>query len=574
MRARAADAAARAGLDLGYLTVGLVTAILGFCVWVTMVTVTLSLLVFVVGLPLFLLSALVFRWTVELDRRNAALALGRPLRGSYRDHGGEGFFPRLASTARDPQTWKDLAWLVLHSGIGFAFGLVALIVVGGILALLTMPVWFWAVSGGPDVGNWHVDTLGKALLCTVAALPLSALGALLLRGMALGESWLARLLLEGMAGANGPAGVRAASFDGATATASGQSADGAVAVHGTPAASMAPPRPQVPLAAHAAISATLAAVVTGVWAAAGGGYFWPAWVWLGLAIPLGLHAGLGEALRLERERRAFAIQAVISIVLVGTVIVVWALAGFGTFWPVWTILAVVAGFALHGLAALLWRRVFPDARERELSERVDELTRTRRGALDVQAAELRRIERDLHDGAQARLVSLSMQLGRAEADLADRPEAAALVRQARADAGAAIAELRDLSRGIAPPVLVDRGLPAAVEALGRRAAIPVGVAVEVDRRPPPAVETAAYFVVAESLTNVAKHAPESEARVAIVLDEAELRLAVADDGPGGADPAGGGLRGLRQRVEALDGTLLVQSPAGRGTTIEVAIPCA
>jgi signal transduction histidine kinase len=556
MRARLVDAGARAGLDLGYLGVGLVTAVLGFCVWVTMVTVTLSLLVFIVGLPLFLVSALAFRWTAELDRRNAALVLGRPLRGSYRDHGGEGFFQRLASTARDPQTWKDLAWLVLHSGIGFALGLAALIMVGCLAALLTMPLWSWAVAGGPDIGNWHVDTLGKALLCTAAALPLSVFGALLLRAMALGESWLARLLLDG---GDEDAVAAAAEWGGATA-----------ATAPPPALS----RPQAPLAAHAAVSVTLAAVVTGVWAAAGGGYFWPAWVWLGLAIPLGLHAGLGEALRLERERRALAIQVVVSAVLVGTVVVIWALAGFGTFWPVWTILAVVVGFALHGLAALLWRRVFPDARERELSERVDELTRTRRGALDVQAAELRRIERDLHDGAQARLVSLSMQLGRAEADLADRPEAAALVRQARADAGAAIAELRDLSRGIAPPVLVDRGLPAAVEALGRRAAIPVAVAVEVERRPPPAVETAAYFVVAESLTNVAKHAPESEARVTIVLDETELRVAVSDDGPGGADSAGGGLRGLRQRVEALDGALRVQSPAGRGTTIEVAIPCA
>src|SRR6185437_6108344 len=118
----------------------------------------------------------------------------------------------------------------------------------------------------------------------------------------------------------------------------------------------------------------------------------------------------------------------------------------------------------------------------DLSARVDELTRTRRGALDAQAAELRRIERDLHDGAQARLVALSMQLGRAEERLDDHPEAAALVRNARIEAGNAIAELRDLARGIAPPVLADRGLGAALEALGRRAAMPVGVDVELDGR--------------------------------------------------------------------------------------------
>ncbi|HVY97161.1 MAG TPA: histidine kinase, partial [Solirubrobacterales bacterium] len=334
------------------------------------------------------------------------------------------------------------------------------------------------------------------------------------------------------------------------------------------------PKPEVPLAAHAAVSATLAAIVLAIWAATGGGYFWPAWVWLGLAIPLGLHGGLREALRAAPEQRPLAVQAVLSALLVAVAVAVWALAGAGTFWPIWVLLGVAVGFALHGLAALMWRRVFPDRRARELSERVDVLTRTRRGAIDVQEAELRRIERDLHDGAQARLVALSMQLGRAEADLADRPEAAALVRQARADAGAAIAELRDLSRGIAPPVLVDRGLVAAVEALGRRSAVPVAVEAEVDRRPPPAVETAAYFVVAESLTNVAKHAPDGEARVRLTLGESALSVEVSDDGPGGADAAGSGLRGLRQRVEALDGTMRVQSPAGGGTRIEVEIPCA
>ena len=145
--------------------------------------------------------------------------------------------------------------------------------------------------------------------------------------------------------------------------------------------------------------------------------------------------------------------------------------------------------------------------------RVDELTRTRSGALDVQASELRRIERDLHDGAQARLVALSMQLGRAEERLADHPESAALVRQAREEATAAIAELRDLARGIAPPVLADRGLVAA----GRVARQPLDRESsrwpgELDRRPPPVVETAAYFVVAESLTNVVKHAPGAAAR--------------------------------------------------------------
>ena len=143
----------------------------------------------------------------------------------------------------------------------------------------------------------------------------------------------------------------------------------------------------------------------------------------------------------------------------------------------------VAALGLHALSTGCGGLLHP-ARERELTERVDVLTRTRRGALDVQAAELRRIERDLHDGAQARLVALSMQLGRAEERLEDHPEAAELVRKARVEAGSAINELRDLARGIAPPVLADRGLPAAVEALGERRALPGhGRARELDRRP-------------------------------------------------------------------------------------------
>jgi len=228
---------------------------------------------------------------------------------------------------------------------------------------------------------------------------------------------------------------------------------------------------------------------------------------------------------------------------------------------------------VHAMILGLLDRLNPGPREQALVERVDELARTRRGALDVQAAELRRIERDLHDGAQARLVALTMQLGRAEEKLEDQPELADMVRRARSEASTAIAELRDLARGIAPPVLADRGLVAAVEALGRRAAIPVTVDAIVTRRPPPVVETAAYFVVAESLTNVAKHAPGAAAHVTLVQHDSKLLVDVTDDGPGGANPDGGGLSGLRGRVEALDGALRIASPAGRGTRIQAELPC-
>ena len=232
------------------------------------------------------------------------------------------------------------------------------------------------------------------------------------------------------------------------------------------------------------------------------------------------------------------------------------------------------GTALAIRALVLYGDRLPWVDRKALVQRVDVLTRTRQGALDVQAAELRRIERDLHDGAQARLVALSMQLGRAEERLADQPEVAALVRAAREDAGLAIAELRDLARGIAPPILADRGLKAAIEALARRSAIGVTIDADPDRRPLPVVETAAYFVVAEALTNVAKHAGGAAAHVRVTLDgDDTLVLEIADEGPGGADPAGSGLTGLRSRVEALDGTLSVTSPPGGGTTVRAELPC-
>jgi signal transduction histidine kinase len=246
-------------------------------------------------------------------------------------------------------------------------------------------------------------------------------------------------------------------------------------------------------------------------------------------------------------------------------VLIWLITARGHFWPIWNIL----GFAVP--SGIIWLVRLPAARS--LQVRVDELTRTRSGALDVQAAELRRIERDLHDGAQARLVALSMQLGRAEERLSDRPETAALVRRAREEATAAIAELRDLARGISPPMLADRGLEAAVGSLADRAGAEVSVDASLPHRPPPVVETAAYFVVAEALTNAAKHAPNAGIRVTISAEADELEIVVADNGPGGADPDGGGLTGLRQRVEALDGSLEVSSPVGEGTTIHATLPC-
>jgi signal transduction histidine kinase len=244
-------------------------------------------------------------------------------------------------------------------------------------------------------------------------------------------------------------------------------------------------------------------------------------------------------------------------------------SGISPEWPLWCMAALLGA----GLLVALIAQLAGQPRAQVLSERVNELSRTRRGALDVQATELRRIERDIHDGAQVRLVALSMKLGRAEERYRDDPETAALLREAREDATAAIRELRELARGIAPPVLADRGLEAAVQSLAQRSGADVTVSGRLQRRPLPAVETAAYFVVAESLTNAAKHAPG--ARVEIRLDErgGDLFVEITDFGPGGADPAGGGLTGLRQRVEALDGALHLTSRAGVGTQVEAVMSC-
>jgi signal transduction histidine kinase len=208
------------------------------------------------------------------------------------------------------------------------------------------------------------------------------------------------------------------------------------------------------------------------------------------------------------------------------------------------------------------------------TQRIAELETTRAGAVDQQEAELRRIERDLHDGAQARLVALGMSIGMAEQKLATDPAAAQLLlADARLGAHEALEELRDLARGIHPPVLADRGLEAAISALAGRSPLRVNLAVDLPERPAPPVETAAYYVVAESLANTGKHAAAEQVDIAVHRDGEMIVVEVVDDGAGGADPGGNGLRGLARRVAALDGTLTVTSPKGGPTTIKAVMPC-
>ncbi|BBC35829.1 Histidine kinase [Streptomyces graminofaciens] len=209
-----------------------------------------------------------------------------------------------------------------------------------------------------------------------------------------------------------------------------------------------------------------------------------------------------------------------------------------------------------------------------LGARVVELESDRGVVIDTAAADLRRIERDLHDGAQARLVALAVDLGMAKEKLAEDPRAAArMVDSAHGEVKTALQELRDLARGIHPAVLTDRGLDAALSAVASRCAVPVVVDVELPARPVPAIEGIAYFTVSELLQNVSKHAGASRATVDVWKVEGRLMLQVMDDGVGGADVSGGsGLAGLAGRIGAVDGILVVDSPVGGPTRVTAELP--
>ncbi len=219
----------------------------------------------------------------------------------------------------------------------------------------------------------------------------------------------------------------------------------------------------------------------------------------------------------------------------------------------------------------------------DLEQRVQELTETRAELVDHSAAELRRLERDLHDGAQARLVALSMSLGMADQALAENPEAARrLVEDARATTSAALSDLRSVVRGIHPPVLADRGLGGAVQALALDMAVPVDVAIDLPGRPPAPVEAAVYFAVAECLANVGKHSGAAHAWVRLRFGDGVLRAVVGDDGGGGArvghgagaNGSGTGMRGVSRRLGAFDGTMDLSSPTGGPTVVTLEVSCA
>ena len=253
----------------------------------------------------------------------------------------------------------------------------------------------------------------------------------------------------------------------------------------------------------------------------------------------------------------------------------------GGFW--WWLLLALSGPLLIGWwcvtpalvrgRAVAERNILGFARVEQLERRVEEVSESRAETLDHSAAEVRRIERDLHDGAQARIASVGMNVGLAEKLMRTDPEAAAgLLREARETTVDALEDLRSVVRGIHPPALADRGLAGGLEALALPIPLPITVTVAAPSLPPP-VESAAYFAVAECLANTVKHADATRAWLRVRHDGEVLHLVVGDDGRGGADPAGSGLAGVAKRLAAFDGTMVVDSPEGGPTVVTMEVPC-
>ncbi|NUP48326.1 MAG: sensor histidine kinase [Catenulispora sp.] len=300
---------------------------------------------------------------------------------------------------------------------------------------------------------------------------------------------------------------------------------------------------------------------------------WRDLLWLLVNVPVGAALGL-----LPVTLIGWAVLGVLSVpglALTGDPFWPFAL-GFGV--PALA-LAPFAGPALLRAQALVARSLLAPS---DASERISALTETREAATDDAEAELRRIERDLHDGAQARLAAVGLSLGMAEDLVREHPEQAiALLAEARQHSGAALAELRSLVRGIHPPVLAERGLEDALRALAYASPLPVEVRYEMAERLPAPRETALYFAVAEALANVLKHSQADHARILVLGPEGRpgrfgrVSAEVWDDGVGGADAdSGGGLGGMRRRLAAFDGTVTVDSPVGGPTTVTMEVPCA
>ncbi len=395
-----------------YLLLALPLGVLWFTLISTLVSTGIGLAVAVVGIPILVGTVYAMRWMAEAERSMVRGMLGFDVSAHYRESDDPRWWPAFQARLADPQTWKDLVYLVVQLPIGIVWFVLTTVLISVPIALLGAPLYFYAVPDGIDVGVWNIDTIGGAIGLMVVGLPVA---------------WLCLRAIDGLA---------------------------------------------------------------------------------------------------------------------------W----------------------LHGQwATFLLASSPPDP---VLQAQVVDARSAQARIIDAADAERRRIERDLHDGAQQRLVSLSLKLGMAQSRLPEGDETAAkLIAEAHEESRLALTELRDLARGIHPAILTDRGLGPALEDLAGRATTPARIAATPPSRLPAAVEAAAYFVVAECLANVDKYAQAQAAAVTVTRGADAVDVEVSDDGCGGADPASGsGLRGLADRLGALGGRLEVASPPGAGTRVRATIP--
>ncbi len=534
---------------LVFILLGLPLGIAWFVILITLWSLCLGLMLTPLIIPLPFVLAFTTRGLTAVEAGLARGLLDLDARPPSFQVTGRGYLGRLRSLFGD-EFWHAQAYLWLRWFLGFPVAVVFVGLLGTAGGMLFAPLWVPFVPGGSDLGFWHVHTFVQSLV-------LVPLGAVLLPLVIAAAHPAGRPLIAVAAGLlPGPHARTIAPA-------------GSVRAPARRAPALAPERA---LALHAGVSGFLVALVIVIWGITSLGYFWPIWVALALALPLGIHTWSVALQTRPALLRRFGGRALVAKTSgVATVVwlftfFVWLITNHGYFWPVWTLLGL--GLLVLGTAVLDW------GTSAQMAERIETLEATRAGAVSVQDSELRRIERDLHDGAQARLVALGMSIGMAEQKLAENPEQVGeLLAEARAGAEQALRELRDLARGIHPPVLADRGLEAALAALAASTPMHVALSVDVPQRPPSSVESAAYFVAAESLTNAAKHANATWLDIRIARIGNRLELEITDDGAGGADPNGSGLMGLRRRVQALDGTLTVTSPPGGPTTIYAELPC-
>ena len=504
----------------------------GFTLLIAGWSLTLALSYTPLVVPLLIGLLFVVAGLAHAEASLARSLLGAPVRPARPATSG-GFWQRGFGVLKERAFWKQQAHLL----IAWPIALVPLALLSVALQLVSLPIWYrWA--GGTDVVGREIDTFVEAL----GAAAVGVIGLVLIAHLLGPWTSLSRRLAVRLLAADGKVRSR-----------------GELRVLRLRA-----------LTVWVVTATSVALLLVAIWALTGQGYFWPIWPLLSLALVVAIPGWVILVLEHPRPRRLaggstwLAIQAGVSVLIVAFLTGVWAVTAHVFFWPIFPAL----GLALVGVvaAAVVFAR---------RQHRIEALETSRAGAVDAQETELRRIERDLHDGAQARLVALGMSLGMAEQHVDTDPEKVReLIAEARLGATEALAELRDLARGIHPPILTDRGLEAAVRALLVRSPITVTLAVDVPERPPAAVETAAYFTVSEALANAIKHAEARRVEITITMVDGRLHADVTDNGHGGADPAGRGLRGIRQRIEALDGTLLVSSPAGGPTTVHAELPCA